>query len=131
MPPFSEENLQDEKSGESTKQKKTAPIEIPEDIDAPVDLLSETYMEVLQDHNSETFKLNMKNPAIIKNPEIVKRFLKNGLINAEGKLSAKALVRCRVLAQWRKEFEKKETAQQQPGEPIDKKLQKVTNQRYN
>ena len=118
-----EEKLKNDKLNAAAKQEKAVPEEKPEPALGPADSVSQADMEVLQDYDQQTLKLNMKNPSIIKNPEILKRFLEKGLVDAEGKLSAKALVRCRALASWNKEFEKKEAAPRKPGPSIGEKLQ--------
>ncbi len=120
-----EERLQDKKLRKSTENEKTVLKEESREITEPVDLLTQTDMEVLQDYDKETLKLNMKNPAIIKNPEIARRFLENQLIDKEGKLSGKALVRCRVLAYWNSKFEGKKIALQKSRGSIGEKLKTI------
>jgi protein-tyrosine kinase len=120
-----EEKLKNEKLKASAKQEKAVPAEKPETVPEPAASVSPADMEILQDYDQETLKLNAKNPLILKNPEILKRFLESGLIDAQGKLSAKALVRCRALARWKKEFEKKEPAPQKPRPSIGEKLQTI------
>jgi protein-tyrosine kinase len=118
-----EEKLEDEKYKLSARQQKAVPAQKPEPVPEPADLVTPAEMEILQDYDQETLKLNVKNPAIIKNPQIVKSFIEKDLIDAEGKLSAKALVRCRALARWKKEFEKKEPPlQKPPAEAGEKKI---------
>jgi exopolysaccharide/PEP-CTERM locus tyrosine autokinase len=124
-----ETKLKGEKSKASAKQEKAAPPEKPEPLTEPADSVSPADMEVLQNYDHETLKLNMKNPLILKNPEILGRFLENGLIDVQGKLSAKALVRCRALERWEKEFEKKESAPQKHGPSIGEKLQTIAEKR--
>jgi len=120
-----EEKRKDEKLNASAMQQEAIPAEKPEPVAEPADSVSPADMEVLQDYDHETLKLNVKNPLIMKNPEILKRFLENGLIDADGKLSAKALVRCRALVRWKEEFEKKESPPQKPGPSIGEKLQTI------
>ena len=120
-----EAKLKVEKSKASAKQEKAAPAEKPEPVSEPVDSVSPADMEILQDYDHQTLKLNVKNPLILKNPEILKRLLEKGLIDAEAKLSPIALVRCRALARWKKEFEEKEPALQKPRPSIGEKLQTI------
>jgi len=118
-----QEKLRDEKLYPSAKQEEAGPAEKPEHISEPPDPVSQADMIVLQDYDQQTLKLNMENPLIVKNPEILTRFQENGLIDAEGKLSATALVRCRILAHWKNNFEEKEPPLQKPGSSIGEKLQ--------
>jgi protein-tyrosine kinase len=120
-----EEMLKGEKFKTSVKQEKAVPAEQPESVSESADQISQTDMEVLLDYDHETLKLNMKNPLIMKNPEIVKRFLKNELIDAEGKLSARALVRCQLMTRWKKEFVEKEGPPGKPGSSIGDKLKTI------
>jgi protein-tyrosine kinase len=102
-----------------------APVQKPSPAPEPVDSVSQADMEVLQDYDPETLKLNAKNPLIVKNPEILKRFLESGLIDAEGRLSARALVRCQALTLWKKEFEGKKSTPRKPAPSIGEKLQAI------
>jgi len=120
-----EGNLKDKTLKASVKQKKAVPEEIPESVSEQDGSLSQADMEALQDYDPETLKLNVKNPLILKSPEILKHLLENGLIDAEGKLSAKALVRCRLLAHWNNEFGKKESPPPKPRPSIGDKLQTI------
>jgi exopolysaccharide/PEP-CTERM locus tyrosine autokinase len=120
-----QEKHKDEELKSSEKQEKAVRREKPEPVSEPADSVSQADMEALQDYDQETLKLNVKNPLILKNPEILKRFLEKGLIDAEGKLSAKALVRCQVLARWKKEFEKKEPEPPKPRPKMGEKLQTI------
>jgi exopolysaccharide/PEP-CTERM locus tyrosine autokinase len=116
-------NLRDDDLSLPAEENKTVSSAISEDIDTPPDdLLSQAGMEVLQDYNEETLKLNLDNSLIVKNPEILKRFQENGLIDKEGTLSAKALVWCRVLFYWNKEFKKKAILTQPVRDSTGKKI---------
>jgi protein-tyrosine kinase len=120
-----EEKLNYVRSKASAVKGKAVPTAKPEPVAEPADPISHADMEVLLDYDHETHKLNEKNPLIMKNPEILKRFLKNELIDAEGKLSARALVRCQVLTRWKKEFEEKESVPEKSGPSIGDKLQTI------
>ena len=69
--------------------------------------LNKADMDALLQHDPETGKLDMRQPAILKDAGIVKRLLKNEMIDAEGKLSPEAMVRCRTLTGLRQEAEVK------------------------
>jgi hypothetical protein len=89
------------------------------------ELLRQSDMDALLQYDPETLKLDLKNAVILNDPGIVKRLLENDMIDVEGKLSPKALVRCRVLARWNQELEEKEVGPQKPGESINEKLQMI------
>jgi hypothetical protein len=89
------------------------------------ELLRQSDMDALLQYDPKTLKVDLKSPAIINDPGIVKRLLENEMIDVEGKLSPKALVRCRVLARWNQELEEKEAVPQKPGESISEKLQTI------
>ncbi len=80
-------------------------------------------MNVLLQHDPETRKLDMSQPAILKDPGIVKRLLENEMIEAEGKLSPKALGRCGVLTGWMSELEETKRAQATKKQSAAEKLQ--------
>jgi exopolysaccharide/PEP-CTERM locus tyrosine autokinase len=89
------------------------------------ELLRQSDMDALLQYDPETLKLDLKNAVILNDPGIVKRLLENDMIDVEGKLSPKALVRCRVLARWNQELEEKEAIPQKPGNSISEKLQTI------
>jgi exopolysaccharide/PEP-CTERM locus tyrosine autokinase len=74
------------------------------------DTVSQTDMQALLDYDRDTLKLNMRNALILKDPQIVERLLKGGLIDAAGKLSARALESCRALESWNAGLEGKQKA---------------------
>jgi capsular exopolysaccharide synthesis family protein len=103
-----EEKLKGKQFDDSAKKEKSAAAGTPGGSTPAVDTVSQTDMQALLDYDHDTLKLNMRNPLIIKDPQIVKHLLKSGLTDAAGKLSAKALVKCRVLENWNAELEGKQ-----------------------
>jgi exopolysaccharide/PEP-CTERM locus tyrosine autokinase len=82
-------------------------------------------MDALMQHDPDSRKLDMSSPLIVKNPAIVKRLLENNMIEPDGKLTPQALVRCRALTRWKKEFGEKEPIQKKPKASIGEKLQTI------
>jgi protein-tyrosine kinase len=89
--------------------------------------LSATDMEALMDFDPQTRKLNTKNRLILKDPQIIKRLLESGMIAADGKLTPRAMVRCRVLSSERQKPEgqtaasmQKESTGAKPAAPADR-----------
>jgi len=105
-----EEKLKNTQFEDSAKKEKTAAARARAGSTPAADPLSQTEMQALMDYDHDTLKLNMRNPSILKDPQIINRLLKSGLIDTAGKLSAKALVRCRVLENWNAELEGKQAA---------------------
>jgi capsular exopolysaccharide synthesis family protein len=68
----------------------------------------------------------MSQPAILREPAIVKRLLEHNMIEPNGKLTPQALVRCRVLTRWKEELKAKETAPQKSRPSIGDKLQTIS-----
>ncbi len=83
----------------------------PDKVFEPPEPLSQSDMDALMQYDPETRKLDMSHPAILKDPDIVKRLVENDMIDAEGKLSPKALVRCRVLTGWMTELDERKGVQ--------------------
>jgi exopolysaccharide/PEP-CTERM locus tyrosine autokinase len=107
------------------KTKKRKAADKPDKSAEPREPMRQSDMDALLQYDPETLKLDLKSPAIINDPGIVKRLLENDMIDVEGKLSPKALVRCRVLARWNQELEEKEAVHQKPGKSISEKLQTI------
>jgi exopolysaccharide/PEP-CTERM locus tyrosine autokinase len=107
------------------KRKKVRAADKLDKISKPQEPLSKVDMEVLLQHDTEARKLDMSQPAILKEPAIVKRLLEHNMIEPNGKLTPQALVRCRVLTHWQQELEEKKAAPQQPKESISEKLQTI------
>jgi exopolysaccharide/PEP-CTERM locus tyrosine autokinase len=84
--------------------------------------LSQADMALLLEHDPLTRKLDLQHPAIVKDPAIVKRLLDNKMIEADGKLSPKALVRCRALTHFKQEFEEKLSLKKMPRPSTGEKL---------
>ncbi|MHC4104613.1 MAG: polysaccharide biosynthesis tyrosine autokinase [Planctomycetota bacterium] len=105
-----EDKLKSKQVEDSAKQEKSAAAGTPGGSTPSADTVSQTDMQALLDYDHDTLKLNMGNPSILKDPQLIKRLLNSGLIDAAGKLSAKALVRCRVLENWNTELEGKQAA---------------------
>ena len=86
--------------------------------------LSQADMDLLLQHDPVTRKLDLHHPSILNEPTIVKRLLDNKMIDADGKLTPQALVRCRALTRFRKEYEQKATSKKSKPS-IAKKIKKV------
>jgi hypothetical protein len=83
-----EEKLKSKQFEDSAKQEKSATAGTSGGSTPAEDTVSQTDMQALLDYDHDTLKLNMRNPLILKDPQIVKRLLKSGLIDAAGKLSS-------------------------------------------
>ncbi len=92
--------------------------EAPKASESPANL-SQTDMDLLLEHNPLTRKLNLQHPTILKDPAIVKRLLDNKMIEADGKLTPQALVRCRALTRFKQEYEEKVSFQKKPKASIE------------
>ncbi|MCK5418374.1 MAG: polysaccharide biosynthesis tyrosine autokinase, partial [Desulfobacterales bacterium] len=109
-----QEKLEAKQTEKSAKPEKLIAADKPDKPDKAFEspeLLKKADMDALLQHDPGTRKLDMRQPAILKDAGIVKRLLKNEMIDAEGKLSPKALVRCRVLTGWTSELEETKRAQ--------------------
>ena len=120
-----EEMLRNKSPADTSEQERTEAADIHPEAAVPAEVMGQDEMQALLDYDPQTLKLNMSNPIIIKEPEIVKRLLEGKMIEPDGKLTPQALVRCRILARWKKEFEEKEAAQKKPAESIGEKLQSI------
>jgi exopolysaccharide/PEP-CTERM locus tyrosine autokinase len=87
--------------------------------------LSQADMELLLEHDPLTRKLNLQHPAIVKDPATVKRLLDSKMIEADGRLTSQALVRCRALTRFKQKYEEKVSLQKKPKPTIEEKLPKV------
>jgi exopolysaccharide/PEP-CTERM locus tyrosine autokinase len=110
--------------GASTKHQKQIKNKLTKPSE-PKEPLKQSDMEALLQYNPETLKLDLNNPAVLNDPKIVKRLMDNDLIDPNGKLSPKALVRCQVLTSWKQELEKKEITQPKSKGSISDKLQAI------
>jgi exopolysaccharide/PEP-CTERM locus tyrosine autokinase len=93
-------------------------------LDSPAKL-SQTDMELLLEHDPVTLKLDLQHPAIVKDPAIMKRLLDNKMIEAGGKLTPQALVRCRALTRFKREHEENVSLQKKPKPTVEEKPPKV------
>ena len=91
----------------------------------PSEALSKADMEALLHHDPVTRKLDMSSPLITDDPALLKRLLENNMIDPDGKLTPKALVRCQALNRLLKEAEVKEVMQQKPKPSMGEKLQSI------
>jgi exopolysaccharide/PEP-CTERM locus tyrosine autokinase len=119
------ERHEKEKAEASVKLEKPKAADKPDKTAEPRELMRQSDMEALMQYDPETLKLDLKNAVILNDPGIVKRLLENDMIDVEGKLSPKALVRCRVLTSWNQELEEKQAVLQKPKESISEKLQTI------
>jgi capsular exopolysaccharide synthesis family protein len=113
-------------SAKHVKRKKERTGDGPDKVSESPMPLSKTDMDILLQHDPETRKLDMRHPAILKAPAIVKRLLEHNMIKPNGKLTPQALVRCRVLTHWNQELEEKEDSPQKPKPSISEKLQTIS-----
>jgi exopolysaccharide/PEP-CTERM locus tyrosine autokinase len=120
-----EEKQRDKKARDIAKQKEITTAGTRRGAAAPAEVLGQAEMQVLLDYDVQTLKLNMSNPIIVQEPAIVKRLLESNMIEPNGKLTPQALVRCRVLAHWKQEFEQKKGTLKKPGGSIGEKLQSI------
>jgi Mrp family chromosome partitioning ATPase len=124
-----QEKLAAKKTDESVKPDKLIAVDKPDKPEKAFEspgLLNKADMDALLQHDPGTGKLDMRQTAILRDPGIIKRLLKNEMIDAEGKLSPKALVRCRVLTGWTSEVEKANHAKAAKKKQSQEKLQIVT-----
>ena len=121
-----EKKIHQKQAAASAEPKITAPAAEPDESTAPSDAINDADMDALLDYDPQTLKLNMSNPIVIKNPEIVKRFLDSGLIDAAGKLSPKALVRCQVFKHWKSASDENQALAAAKKDSIPKKSRKPT-----
>jgi exopolysaccharide/PEP-CTERM locus tyrosine autokinase len=94
--------------------------------DKSPEALSQTDMEILLQHDPSNKKLDLKHPAIIKDPAVVKRLLDHNMIEANGKLTTQALAWCRDLRSLNHAVEQKAQEKKVPKKSIAQKLQTVT-----
>jgi exopolysaccharide/PEP-CTERM locus tyrosine autokinase len=120
-----EEKLEAIQTRESVKPEKLVAADKPDTVAEPPEPLNKEDMDALLQHDPDSRKLDMSNPLIIKDPKIVKRLLENNMIEADGKLTPQALVRCQALSRWKQEFGEKESIQKKPKASIGKKLQTI------
>jgi exopolysaccharide/PEP-CTERM locus tyrosine autokinase len=118
-----QEKLEAKQVEESAKPEKLVVADKHDKAFESPELLNKADMDALLQHDPGTGKLDMQQPTILKDPGIVKRLLKNEMIDAEGKLSPKALVRCRVLRGWTSEVEKGKHAMEEEKQPSPEKLE--------
>jgi hypothetical protein len=118
-----QDKLEAKQTEESAKPEKLVAADKPDKAFESPELLNKADMDALLQHDPGTQKLDMRQAAILKDPGIVKRLLRNEMIDAEGKLSPKALVRCRVLTGWTSEVEKGKLAKGVQKQPSTEKLQ--------
>jgi exopolysaccharide/PEP-CTERM locus tyrosine autokinase len=102
----------EKESGEKQTSESATRRDVSEDLehrDAPEspETLSQADMDILMQHDPETGKLDLQHPFILKDPAIWKRLLDNKMIEADGKLTPQALVRCRVFAGLNEEYKAK------------------------
>jgi exopolysaccharide/PEP-CTERM locus tyrosine autokinase len=84
--------------------------------------LSQADMELLLEHDPSTRKLDLRHPVIDKDPATLKRLLDSKMIEADGKLTPQALVRCRALTHFQQEFEEKLSLKKMPRPSAGEKL---------
>jgi exopolysaccharide/PEP-CTERM locus tyrosine autokinase len=120
------EKQQKQQKMASAKPQKFRAGDTPAKSTEPQNSLEKRDMEVLLQYDADTLKLDLRNPVILKDPGILERLLENDMVDEEGKLSPKALVRCRVLTRWNQEFEQKGIISQKPKESISEKLQTIS-----
>jgi Mrp family chromosome partitioning ATPase len=120
-----EEKLEAKQTEESVKPGKLIAADKRDKAVESPELLNKADMEALLQHDPGTRKLDMSSPLIIKDPAIVRRLLESNMIEADGKLTPQALVRCRALSRWKQEFGEKEPIQKKPKASIGEKLQTI------
>ncbi len=118
----------EEKSGkkqlaESVKRDNRILAEKSQEASEPPETLSPADMELLLQHDPATRKLDMRHEAFLKDPAVVKRLLNNKMIEADGKLTPQALVRCRALKRFRDEHDEKASLPKKAKPSIGEKLQ--------
>jgi exopolysaccharide/PEP-CTERM locus tyrosine autokinase len=129
-----EENAK-QQSAKSESRESVIEIDKPPKASESLESPSQADMELLLEHDPLTRKLDLQHPAIVKDPAIVKRLLDNKMIEADGKLSPQALVRCRALTRFKQEYEEnvsfhkraKPTIEEKPSRAEEiSKVQKVS-----
>jgi exopolysaccharide/PEP-CTERM locus tyrosine autokinase len=121
-----EEQPETKQTRESVKPEKSISADKPDKAVESPEPLNKADMDALLLHDHDTRKLDMSSPLIAKDPAIVKRLLESNMIESDGKLTPRALVRCRALTQWNQKFEEKESVHKKSEESIGKKLQTIT-----
>jgi exopolysaccharide/PEP-CTERM locus tyrosine autokinase len=119
------EELASKQSAESVTRETVIKADEPRQASESLASLSQADMELLLEHDPLTRKLDLQHPAIVKDPAIVKRLLDNKMIEADGKLTAPALVRCRALTRFKQAYEENVSLQMKPKPTVEKKPPKV------
>jgi exopolysaccharide/PEP-CTERM locus tyrosine autokinase len=104
--------MMEEKSGKKQALKLTTLGNVSQDVEncdasEPLEALSRADMDILLQHDPATRKLDLQHPSILKDPAFVTRLLDNKMIEADGKLTPQALVRCRALMRFNEEYNAK------------------------
>ena len=121
-----EEDLEKKRSTDSANRETVTEDVKPPKESRSFEALSQADMEMLLEHDPGSRKLNLNHPAILKDPDIVKRLLDNHMIETDGKLTAQALVRCRALTRFKQEYQKEAPAPQKQKPSIGEKIKTVT-----
>jgi protein-tyrosine kinase len=121
-----EEKPEKKQTGAFAKPERLVGADTPAKFAEPNNLLQQGDMEALLQYDPETLKLDLSDSEIFNDPGIIGRLLESDMIDEEGRLSPKALVRCRVLTSWKQEFEKKRAAPEKPRPSISEKLQAIS-----
>ena len=116
-----EEDPKKEQIAEPKHSQTIAEADYPPEAPEAPEALSQADMDLLLQHAPATRKLDLHHPSILNDPTIVKRLLDNKMIDADGKLTPQALVRCRALTRFKKEYQQKK-ASMKPKPSIAKKL---------
>jgi exopolysaccharide/PEP-CTERM locus tyrosine autokinase len=98
-----QKELEAKQSAESENRKTAIDADKTTGAPDPPEALQKTDMDLLLEHDPLTRHLDLNHPAIVKDATIVKRLLDNNMIEAGGKLTPQALVRCRALLHLKQE----------------------------
>jgi exopolysaccharide/PEP-CTERM locus tyrosine autokinase len=113
------------KSAEPVNRETVIQADEPRQASESPESLRQADIELLLEHDPLTRKLNLQHPAIVKDPATVKRLLDGKMIEADGRLTSQALVRCRALTRFKQKYEEKVSLQKKPKPTIEEKLPKV------
>jgi exopolysaccharide/PEP-CTERM locus tyrosine autokinase len=121
-----EEKPEKNQTGAFEKPEIIVAADTPAKLAEPNNFLRQQDMDALLQYDPKTLKLDLSDSEIFNDPGIIERLLESDMIDEEGRLSPKALVRCRVLTIWKQQFEKKRVAPEKPKPSISEKLQAIS-----
>ena len=120
-----EKDLKKNEAAESATRETVAQAHKPQETSESSEALRHSDMELLLEHDPLTRKIDLRHPAIVKDQAILKRLVNSNMIEADGKLTPQALVRCQALLRFKQEDKQKAPSDKRSKPSIAEKLKTV------